>query len=301
MSFPSFVPYAPEYAVLVLIQAAAVLLPRRVATIGSLGHHTLLGLLPLAAIGGLVVAMDSYQPLVSRLVDLAAIGTPFAMLLGLVAYRRSVAWFALLAVPAYWIAWKHPGGTWADLSTDVLILGAGATLAWLTTAVAPRVALAIGIVLATIVDVYQVLVTQQVQVVSNALEAAMPPSGLPHLQEAQLHGSTMGWGDVYLAALLGTLVAHSRRTRVLAAAAVAVGGLIEGFGFNRTDTLPATVPVAVALLAACLSDRVTLAGETRDGGDRSHGNDGAARREASDRRRLDRRRWSVRRQGSGDR
>lgn len=301
MSFPSFVPYSPEYAVLILVQAAAVLLPRPVATIGSLRRHTLLGLLPLAAIGGLVVAMDSYQPLVHRLVDLAAIGTPFAMLLGLVAYRRSVAWLALAAIPTYWIAWKHPGGTWGDLSTDVLILGGGATLAWLTTAVAPRAALGIGIVLATIVDVYQVLVTQQVQVVSNALEAAAPPSGLPHLQEAQLHGSTLGWGDVYLAALLGTLVAHSRRTRLLAAGVVCLGGLVEGFGFDRTDTLPATVPVAVALLAACLTDRVTLAGDTSDEKDRTHGSDGAARREAPDRRRLDRRRGPLRRHGSGDR
>ena len=264
MGFPSFVPYTPEYAVLILVQAAAVVLPRPVATISTLRRHTLLGLLPLAAIGGLVVAMASYGPLVGRLVDLAAIGTPFAMLLGVVAYRGSWVWLAPVAVPAYWIAWKHPGGTWADLSIDVLILGGGATLGWLTSAVAPRVALAAGIVLATIVDVYQVLVSKQVQVVSDALEAAAPPNGLPHLQEAQLHGSTLGWGDVYLAALLGTLVAHSRRTRLLAAAALCLAGLVEGFAFDYTDTLPATVAVAVALLAACLADRVTLEGDTRD-------------------------------------
>lgn len=263
MRFPSFVPYSPEYAVLMLVQTAAVLVPRRVATLGSLRHHTLLGLLPLAAIGGLVVAMGEYRPLVSRLVDIAAIGTPFAMLAGVVAYRRHCVWLAPLAIPAYWIAWKHPGGTWAELSTDLLILGAAGTLAWLTTAVARRRALAVGIVLATLVDIYQVLVTKQVQVVSHALEVARPPGGLPHLQEAVLHGSTLGWGDVYLAALLGTLVAHSRRTRWLAALVVCLGGLAGGFAFDLTDTYPATVQVAVALFAACLLDRDTLAGNTR--------------------------------------
>lgn len=264
MRLPSFVPYSPEYVVLILVQSAAVLLPRPVATLRPLRRHTVLGLLPLAVIGGLVLAMDSYRPLVDRLVDLAAIGTPLAMLLGLVAYRRAWRWLPPLALPAYWIAWKHPGGTWADLSIDLLILGAAAALAWCTSAVAPRRALAAGIVLATIVDVYQVLVTKQVQVVSNALEAAAPPAGLPHLQEAQLHGSTLGWGDVYLAALLGTLVAHAGRTRLVAFLVVCLGGLAEGFGFDLTDTMPATVPVAAALLAAWLADRVTLDGDTRD-------------------------------------
>jgi hypothetical protein len=87
-----------------------------------------------------------------------------------------------------------------------------------------------------------------VQPVANALHLAVPVANLPSLQEAVYGGATMGWGDLYLAALLGTVLAASaRRIRIEAAAVVLVAGVLTGFAFAVLDTLPATVPVSVAL------------------------------------------------------
>ena len=65
------------------------------------------------------------------------------------------------------------GRRWAQGAADVLIIGACGTLAWLTGLIAPRGALVVGILVATAVDVYQVL-AEDVQPVSQALSAAQP-------------------------------------------------------------------------------------------------------------------------------
>ena len=104
---------------------------------------------------------------------------------------------------------------------------------------------------ATAVDVYQVLATTTVAQVAHALSAAAPPSTLPHLQEAVWRGASMGWGDVYLAALLGTVVAGLSLPRRLAVAVVVVlAGLANGFEFLSLNLIPATVPVAIGVLVA---------------------------------------------------
>ena len=102
---------------------------------------------------------------------------------------------------------------------------------------------------ATIVDIYQVL-TVQVGPVAQALAGAVPPRGLPGLQQLELLGASMGWGDVYLAALVGAIVATSVRATIAATLGCALGGLAFGLLFGTLDLLPATVPVTVGLLAA---------------------------------------------------
>jgi hypothetical protein len=253
------VPYTSAYVVLCGFQAVAVLVPRPPWTLPFVRRRALLGLIPLVAIGGVVLAMESEPSLAQRAVDLAAFATPALALAGFVAFR--IRFLAVLAPVAYAVAWKGSGRP-ADLATDALIVGACATLAWLTGALAPAFALALGILVASVVDVYQVIVTEQVQVVAQALHVAQPPAGLPRLQEAVFDRGTMGWGDMYLAALLGVvLAACSLGRRLEAALLVFALGLVNGFGFRWVDTVPATVPVAIAMLAAMRhSDvrRVTL-------------------------------------------
>jgi hypothetical protein len=247
------VPFGREYVALCALQAATVLAPRAAFAIPALQRHRVLGLLPLAGIGGVVVAIGAFPRLAADAVDLSAVATPLLALAGLASLR--VRLLALAALPAFLAAWRGSGRV-EDIGIDVLIALACVTLAWLTGAVAPRRALAVGIVLAAIVDVYQVLVTEQVQVVSRALEQAAPPRGLPPLQEAVYAGAAMGYGDLYLAALLGVVLAASaRRLRYGAAAAVLVLGVAQGFLFSVLDTLPATVPVALALLGALALER----------------------------------------------
>jgi hypothetical protein len=239
------IPYTSGYVVLCGVQALVVGAVREPPSIPVLRRHALFGLIPLVGIGGVVVVVSASPSLAQRLVDVSVVATPLLALLGVVSLR--VRLLAVLTPVAYLAAWRG-GGRPADTGVDLLVALACVTLAWLTGLVAPRVAISVGIVIATIVDVYQVLFTTEVRRVSQALSAAAPPAGLPHLQEAVFAGASMGWGDVYLAALLGVVVAGQPvRCRVEAMIVVFAVGLVEGFGFRVVDTLPATVPVAVAL------------------------------------------------------
>ena len=90
------------------------------------------------------------------------------------------------------------------------------------------------------------------------LNAAAPAASLPALQSIHLGSAVMGFGDLFVAALVGCLLAadgpkserivrfSARRQRVGAALTFM---LALGFDllFFAVDTLPATVPVAVAL------------------------------------------------------
>ena len=245
----TFVPFTSGFVALCAVQAITVLGPRQPP---RLVRRLVLGLIPLAGIGGVALLLAERPGLAQQAADLAAVGTPIAALAGLVAFR--VRALALLAPVLYLVAWKSDGRP-AQIATDVLIAGAAASLAWLTGTVAPRAGLVVGILAATAVDVYQVLVTEQVQVASRALSAAQPAAGLPRLQELVWGSATMGWGDAYLAGLLGVVVAASSpRIRLVAAGAVFALGVPFGFLFHVLDTLPATVPVAAALLIVLALD-----------------------------------------------
>ena len=194
------------------VQAITVLGPRQPP---RLVRRAWLGLIPLAAIGGVALLLAERPSLAQQATDLAAIATPIAAAGGLFAFR--VRALALLTPVLYVIAWKGDGRP-AQIATDALIAGAAVTLAWLTGTVAPRGGLIVGILAASAVDVYQVVVSEQVQVASHALSAAQPVSDLPRLQELVWGTASMGWGDAYLAALLGVVVAGSvLRTRLVAA------------------------------------------------------------------------------------
>lgn len=245
-------PFTVNFVVLCAVQAVALLAPRPSPSWARVRVRPVWGLLPLAGIGGVVVFMGNVEGAAQRAVDLAAVATPVLAVLGLLALRlRPLA----LAVPLlYWVAWQHPGTRAADLSVDALIVMACATLAWGTGIIAPRWALAVGIVITTVVDVVQIL-NRDLQPVAEALSRAEPPRGLPRLQEARFAGASMGWGDVYLAALLGILVGPRLRRAVVAAAVLFVLAVLYGFTFLVLDVIPATVPVTAAMLVTALVDR----------------------------------------------
>ncbi len=64
---------------------------------------------------------------------------------------------------------------------------------------------------------------------------------------------TMGYGDLFVAALLGGVFANQRGTQRKAALLTFVAACLFDLLFFVVDNLPATVPVAVALLltSAC--------------------------------------------------
>ncbi len=242
-------PYGWDYAVLVLLQAATIPLVRDPGLLRRIPRHPLLGLLPLVAIGGGVIALGAIPGAVAAVTALAAFAVPPLALVAALHVRRWAIPLALLS-PLLWLAvWRLPTSGWTQFAGDLVIVLAAVALGRLTGWVAPRPALAVGVLIATAVDIWQVL-TVQVGPVAQALAAAAPPKGLPALQQLELHGASMGWGDVYLAALLGAIVAASLRATIVATVATALAGLALGLLFGTLDLLPATVPVAVGMLAA---------------------------------------------------
>jgi hypothetical protein len=99
---------------------------------------------------------------------------------------------------------------------------------------------------------------------SDVLSVAAPAADLPALQVANFGSARMGFGDLFVAALVGCLLAQPpadgpqrRHIGAFEARRQWVGaGLVAGLGlsfdllFFAVDTLPATVPVAVALALA---------------------------------------------------
>ncbi len=240
-------PYTTGFAVLCVFQGLAVLGPR-VPPPPRSRRLSLLGLVPVAAVGGAVFLIGATESGATRAAALSALVTPPAAIATFWTGRYRL--FGLVAAVAYVLAWRA-GGDLADIAADVVICLACASWAWLTAVVAPRGALAIGLFIATGLDVYQVVATEDVAQVSAALAAAPATMDLPKLVEATFQGASMGYGDLYAAALLGVVIARWRE-RLIASVALVLVGLVFGFAFAWLDLLPALVPVAVVLGAVLI-------------------------------------------------
>ncbi|MCL2769517.1 MAG: hypothetical protein FWD42_05325 [Solirubrobacterales bacterium] len=92
---------------------------------------------------------------------------------------------------------------------------------------------------------------------NDALVAAHPAGGLPALQRVVLGSATMGYGDLFIAGVLGGLLAARgpRSRQVQAAWLVAALALCSDLLFFWVGELPATVPVALAMIVLWLVDR----------------------------------------------
>jgi hypothetical protein len=81
------------------------------------------------------------------------------------------------------------------------------------------------------------------------LVAAQPGPGLPQLQSASYGFAGLGYGDFFAAAVVGGIFAAQRRPQLLGAVGVLVVSLAWDQLFLVVDTLPATVPPAIVLVA----------------------------------------------------
>jgi hypothetical protein len=104
-----------------------------------------------------------------------------------------------------------------------------------------------GIVAMACADVW-LIASNQLQAPNNVLAAAKPSGGLPQLQSEQFGSITMGYGDLFVAALLGGVFAQRVRVQRLAAALTLAIAAVFDLLFLVFDNLPATVPVALALM-----------------------------------------------------
>jgi hypothetical protein len=192
------------------------------------------------------IALDSASAHFLTWLALIAVPPLAAIALGWVIHgaRRPL---ALLAVPLFALAWAAKGELGGQSAALALSGLACVTLGWLLVCVVPARWVKLGIYAMAIVDAYLVF-TELLQEPNSVLNAAAPAADLPKLQLVSWGSALMGFGDLFIAAVLGALLARDRtlqtRGAILAAALCCAWDLL----FFAVKTTPATVPVALTLL-----------------------------------------------------
>jgi hypothetical protein len=251
-------PFWISDAVLIACQAAIVALP---AASFPRWLRRLRGaawaLIPAASIAGVIALLGEAPGAAKVLTYLALVATPIlaAYALGHVVHGARPPW-ALAALPLLAIAWAAKGSLAGDAAA-LALTGLGCmTLGWLLAAITPTNWLKVGIVVAAIVDSY--LVFSHILDQPNAtLNAAAPGGGLPQLQFVTFGSAVMGYGDFFIAGVLGGVLVAEHRPQLPVALMVFVFAALFDLLFFVTGELPATVPVALALIASELLRRRT--------------------------------------------
>ncbi len=163
---------------------------------------------------------------------------------------------ALLVLPLFALAWADAGALPGEAAALALSALSCVALGVLLAAVTPPRWLAAGILAMALVDAVLVI-AQQLQRPNDALNAAHPAAGLPRLQSALLGSAVMGYGDLFIAGVLGALLALAAGARTQSRAALLAAGLAGCFDllFFFVDELPATVPVALTLIVVLAARR----------------------------------------------
>jgi hypothetical protein len=156
---------------------------------------------------------------------------------------------ALAVLPLFALAWADRGGLAGQAAALALSALSCVTLGVLLAAVTPLRWLALGIVAMALAD-SALVISDLLQHPNDVLNAAHPAAGLPRLQSAVLGSAVMGYGDLFVAGVLGGLLATAQSRTRQWRTALLVSGLALGFDllFLLVDELPATVPVALALI-----------------------------------------------------
>jgi hypothetical protein len=243
---PSF---AVSICVLSLVQAVLVITPApRSPAILARFRSGWWAVIPAASVVGFVFGARALSGLSDGLTYLALIAVPPLAALGLGwAMRASRPWLAPLALALFALAWADRqglAGETAGLALDALSC---VTLGVLLVAVAPRALVKVGILAMAAVDTWLV-VSDLLAAPNGALNAAAPVAHLPQLQRALFGSAVMGYGDLFIAALLGALLAGQPRLARRAAVIAAGLGLAANLLFLVVNELPATVPIALTLL-----------------------------------------------------
>ncbi|MGH2844014.1 MAG: hypothetical protein ACRDKL_10575 [Solirubrobacteraceae bacterium] len=237
-----------------VVAAPRVLAPRwasRVARLRGRGW----ALVPVASIIGVIFLIRFASGTADWLTYLALVAVPLLCALALGWLMRGARpWLALLAAGLFVLAWRAPGSLFGEAAAAVLSGLSCVALGVLLASVTPRRWLVVGIVAMACADVW-LTTTNLLQAPNNLLTAAAPGGGLPQLQSEQFGGVTMGYGDLFVASLLGGVFAARWPLQWRAALLTLVCASLFDLLFLVVDDLPATVPVAVALLLMGLGSR----------------------------------------------
>jgi hypothetical protein len=258
-------PFIPSDAGLLALQAGTVAAARPVARPDWMERFRGRGwaFVPIGSIVVVIFAIRYVSDTATALTWLALIAVPIlaAVALGW-AMRGSRPWAAVLAVPLFVLAWAVKDSLVGEASAALLSALSCVTLGVLLGAVTPPGWLKAGIVLMAAADVWLV-VTDLLQTPNATLVAAAPPVGLPQLQSELFGTVSLGYGDLFVAALLGAvLCARWRRQWQAALLTLALAAVFDLLFFFISE-LPATVPVALALIVMEASERVSVARRRR--------------------------------------
>jgi hypothetical protein len=276
-------PFALSIAILSLVQAALVALPAPRPLPARL--ERLRGrwwaLAPALSIVVVVGGIELYSDSATALTYLALLAVPPLAAYALGALTRVRAsppytwvdadsrdsrrgWTMPVAVGVvlFALAWTAPGSLAGEAAATALSGLACVTLGWLLVSAVPARWLRWGVYAMAAIDV-ALVAADLLQGPSDVLSTAAPLADLPRLQVANFGAARMGFGDLFVAALVGCLLALpafpadgpkcqpgvdiSARRQWVGAGLVAVLALGFDLLFFAVETLPATVPVAVAL------------------------------------------------------
>jgi hypothetical protein len=240
--------FAPSIAILSLVQAGLIALPaqRTLPAAIRLTSRWWALVLPgsvLVVIAGIAI----FPELADGLTYLALLTVPILAGFALSwANRGARLGLAALPIPLFAIAWAVPA----------TLAGQGAALA-----LSALACVALGTVLASAIDAHwlrlaiyamaivdTILVTADLLQSPNAvLNAAAPAADLPQLQFAQFGSAVLGFGDLFVAGVLGAMLAGRLKLQLRAAGLAACLALVFDLLFFFVSELPATVPIALTL------------------------------------------------------
>ncbi len=242
--------FIPSDAAILAVQAGVVAAPRRPPEFPWLERLAGPGwaVIPIASIIGVIFAIRYLSDTATALTWLALIAVPIlaAAALGWAA-RGARPWAALGAVPLFALAWASRTTLVGEGAATLLSALSCVTLGVLLAAVTPPGWLKLGILAMAAADTWLVL-SDLLQAPNASLVAAAPGSGLPQLQSELFGSISLGYGDLFVAALLGAVLARElRRQGPMALLTLVLAGLFDLLFFVLNE-LPATVPVALALI-----------------------------------------------------
>lgn len=264
-------PFWACIGLLSLTQGAIVALPRAgvPALVGRL-RSPLWALVPAASVV-LFVALANIADRDSAhaLTYLALVAVPVLAVMGLGwLMHGATPPAALLVAPLFALAWADSGGLAGEAGAVALSGLSCVALGVLLAATTPARWLRWGIIAMAVTDT-ALVVADLLQRPNSVLNAAHPAAGLPKLQAAIFGSAAMGYGDLFIAGVLGGLLAveHDRVRQLIGAGLVALLALAFDLLFFVVNELPATVPVAAALVL--LAARPALARPSRPPAERS--------------------------------
>jgi hypothetical protein len=268
--------FAVSIAVLGVVQAVLVALPAarsRPRWLVGFGSRWW-ALVPALSIVVVIGVVNFYSDSATALTYLALVAVPplAAAALGWLVHGARPSW-GLAVIPLFVLAWAVKGSLAGEAAALALSGLACVALGWLLVSVVPAYWLRLGVYAMAAIDTW--FVTADLLQGPNAvLTTAAPGAGLPRLQAVHFGSAQMGFGDLFIAAVVGCLLAKPAdgpkirlygvkwaHRQWVGAGLVVVLALGFDLLFFAVDTLPATVPVAVAL--AFITWRSSTEGQSR--------------------------------------